>query len=674
MKKLTLITLALSIFISAFTPFVFADDNLEEIIIDVKTRAEISDEYTEFSSSSNTGDYFTSYNFNWETEDGKSEIAVGYNSDNVITSYSRYDNSYERYDGTSLPKISEDEAKSAAQEFIDKLNPDLKGKFIVENGDASSALNGNYCFSIQRYNDDIPVYRNTGSIYVDRSSGEIENMYISYTHISEFAPLTDLIGSEEAQSAYAQKLGLELVYKMYYEKDKRIVFPAYTAKETNKYIDARDGSVYDASISLYTHNAKNESAKVTADAEAGGSSARASLSESELNEIEKIGNLISKTDIEKQLRENKILNIPEDLPLSSIYLQRDYYDDTRYTYSVSFRGSGNGSIYISADAATGEIISYYTYDGSYYDESENETPDEEQIKDHAKTVFDALAGSKKSEYEYLSCNDYTVIYQRMVNGIKMSGDLISITVDADGSLQSYNSNYTTNVEFPSINEAMNAEDAAKCLFENIEYNITYYPYADNDGKTLALPLYMPAAFTAINPFTGKLVDYKNEETADSSEIEYSDIEGHYAKNQIETLAKYGIGFDGGKFLPDEKITQRDFLYLMMTAANIYFSDDDGMYERAESLGYIFSDERDKNAEVTRENAAKLIIRVMGAEKFAEYDDIYVTPFKDVTENKGYIAILSAMKIVNGDGNGSFNPKNSLTRAEAACMIYNYLNR
>ena len=54
--------------------------------------------------------------------------------------------------------------------------------------------------------------------------------------------------------------------------------------------------------------------------------------------------------------------------------------------------------------------------------------------------------------------------------------------------------------------------------------------------------------------------------------------------------------------------------------------------------------------------------------------MFINPFSDVTENKGPIAYLKAIGVVSGDGNGNFNPKNTITRGEALIMIYNYLNR
>ena len=46
---------------------------------------------------------------------------------------------------------------------------------------------------------------------------------------------------------------------------------------------------------------------------------------------------------------------------------------------------------------------------------------------------------------------------------------------------------------------------------------------------------------------------------------------------------------------------------------------------------ISEDERDDDAEVTREEAAVYMIRAIGAENYAKYNDICVTPFNDVTE-------------------------------------------
>ena len=91
----------------------------------------------------------------------------------------------------------------------------------------------------------------------------------------------------------------------------------------------------------------------------------------------------------------------------------------------------------------------------------------------------------------------------------------------------------------------------------MDYTKKYFPQEDKKA-------YLAYGFDSdvnLNAVTGKIVGYDNEEIEDNS-YTYSDIDGHYAKEMIEKLAEYNIGFNGGKFLPDENITEHDFRELM----------------------------------------------------------------------------------------------------------------
>lgn len=662
MKKLISITVALPLLISALAPCAFAETDMEKTVADVKARAGISNEYTDFSSDYYEDGGLTTYDFNWSDDEGNF-ASVTYNSDDVITSYYIYDGSRDEINSGSIPKISLDEAKSAAQNFIDKLNPDSKDEFVISlNGSLSTVLNGNYTFKLERYKNGAKVFNNSGTVRVNRDNAKIESMYISYTHIDSFADISDRISADEAKAAFKEKLGLELVYESYTDNGNLVMFPAYIEKENNQYINAATGEIYEPETLTY----RNFSSASVSEDTAGDSGGGIYLTEVETNELDKIAGLISKTDMESNIRANTALSVPDDMPMQSISLSRSYYDDTQYTY-VMFFTDYKSSVSVSADAKTGEILSYYLYEDSDYEENLGE----EKTQAAADKVWNALAGSKKSEFIFSEVEDGTAVYQRYVNGIKVRRDTARIGFDGGGKLISYSVSYSANVDFPSVDNAISAEEEADKMFDEVSYDLTYYP---NESLS-AEAVYKLSESVKINPFTGNIVNYRNEET-DDTKYEYNDIDGHYAKTQIEALAYYGIGLDGDKFLPNEKITQRDFLYMVMSAVNPYsdYDDDDELYNSAIRSSYLSETDRDDNAQVTRENAAKLIIRVMGAESFALYDEIYVTPFSDVTENKGYIAILSAMKIINGDGSGKFNPYSSLTRADAACIIYNYLNR
>jgi hypothetical protein len=74
--------------------------------------------------------------------------------------------------------------------------------------------------------------------------------------------------------------------------------------------------------------------------------------------------------------------------------------------------------------------------------------------------------------------------------------------------------------------------------------------------------------------------------------------------------------------------------------------------------------------ITRAEFAKIVVNAVGVGKAAEYAK-GVTQFKDVPADywaSGYIKVAADMKIVNGKGNGLFDPNANVTYAEAITMI------
>ena len=458
------------------------------------------------------------------------------------------------------------------------------------------------------------------------------------------------------KKAYSDKLGLELVYRTYVDEDGNVVaYPVYTQEyDYDKYINALTGDVVDVTNYRYFTGNKFESAK--------GDTADSGLTEQEIKELDNIDGLISRTALENKLKSNKLLSIPKNINTDSISLYKNYDDE--YTYAVSM-SNDKCNIYTSVDAKTGEI-KYYSRWGE----------DDSEVKNNDDSALKTLAGDKAKEYKY---DENSHQYIRYVNGIKVTGDYANVTTN-NGVLTDFSMNYT-DTEFPSIENAMSKEDAENILFDAKDYSIVYMQnYTDNTREII--PVYTIDTEN-INPFTGKFVDYQNKEITEdaSSKLEYSDIDGHYAEKYIKELAYYGIGFEGGEFKPDERITQKDFLALLMSingndiiVLKNNLEQANWVYRNSAQNSIISEDERDDDAEVTREEAAVYMIRAIGAENYAKYNDIYVTPFNDVTENKGYIALLSAMGVLSGDGNGNFNPNREMTRAESIIMIYNYLTR
>lgn len=670
MKRIISIISAIAIAMSFTTAFAANADNMQEVLVSVKQRVEVPEELSEFESSATHSDYTTQYHFEWRTEDYEKSMYVSCYSDGTITNYGSYDGYRETE--PHMSKMSADEAKGIAEDFVKKINPDYPYEVVVQDNDSASLYNSSRYFAINIYADGVYLENEGGSVTVDTENGKVTNFNIWYEPDAKqyFTGTEQFIPAEDAKQAYTESFPMELVYRSYYDdEDNEIFYPVYvTTDGYNEYINAVTGEA--ETIDFYKEVFR---AGGTGDMEETSMAAKDNgLTPQEMEEISNINGLISKETIEKQIRENKTLNIPADLKLGQINLYKNTFADL-YFYNISMsrnEDKNHTSVYVTVNAKTGEIINYDR--NSYTGKADRDVV---FINDDA---LKALAGEKADEYKF---DENVNQYVRYVNGIKVEGNYVFITSE-DGTLTHYNISYS-DADFPSIDGIMSAGDAAKAMFEQTEYKPVCVVGYNGDGEACLYPVYSLDK-VSINPFTGKAVNWRNEEITpgdEASSLTYSDISGHYAEKYINALAEYNIGFEGGEFKPDEKITQSDLLTLLGTIYGgggvIVFLDNkvqaDGVYSRAISRSIINEDERDDNAVLTRETASIYLIRAIGAEQYAKYNDIYVTPFDDVTENKGYIALLSAMGVVNGDG-GHFNPKREITRAEFAVMLYNYLNR
>lgn len=662
MKKLVSIISAITIAASLCAP-VLAENNNDEmkgVLSSIKERLEIPSECTEFSSGSRLAYGITTYNFSWSTKDAAEYkyVDVSCLEDGTITSYSTVDK--RSSDAPKIPQMSQADAKERAEDFVKKLNPDFPYELKLNDSFSGSIYSDSYRFSIDIYVNGILFEDGDGSVTVNSETGKVTHCYMNYTPV-EFPDVDSAISAEDAKKAYSEKLGLKLVYRVYTDdENNEKAYPAYVQKNMdNTYINALTGDI----IKLQNGENGSRNAMVSGGAMKEMSTADdAGFTPQEIAELENVEGLISKENAEKQLRTNKILDIPSELSVRYINLTKAYNKD-EYSYDISMY-SDDITVHARLDAKTGEILSYGRYGN---DKDDKNTQNDKALK--------SLAGDKANEYEYDTDSE---CYQRYVNGVPVTGDTVTLRY-SDGVLTGYYISYT-NADFPSVDNVISVSDAENTMFDKNGYSISYaLNFADN--KLEAVPVYMHKDIN-INALTGKVVTYNDEEiTGSEGKIEYSDIDSHYAKDVIETLAYYGIGFDGGEFRPDEKITQKDYIALLMTLNQspiVIMGTDSAQYSRAYSAAIrqniISEDERDDNAIVTRETAAVYLIRAIGAEQFAKYDSIYVTPFKDVTQYKGYVALLSAMGIVSGNGDGTFNPQREITRAESAVMIYNYLTR
>jgi hypothetical protein len=105
-----------------------------------------------------------------------------------------------------------------------------------------------------------------------------------------------------------------------------------------------------------------------------------------------------------------------------------------------------------------------------------------------------------------------------------------------------------------------------------------------------------------------------------------------------------------------------------------YYDDNDFYDMMINDKIIKKEEKAPTTVMTRQDAAKFIVRYLGQGKAAEHPEIFNNPFKDKVSDtyKGYAAISYGLKVMQGDKNGRFNGTNQVTNAEAAVIIYNAL--
>lgn len=162
-----------------------------------------------------------------------------------------------------------------------------------------------------------------------------------------------------------------------------------------------------------------------------------------------------------------------------------------------------------------------------------------------------------------------------------------------------------------------------------------------------------------------------------------DAGGHWCEANIRSLAADGrlnIYFYGD-FEPDENITRAEFVMLLCDAFGFEYNVGVAKFEDIKAsvaknyineatdrgiINGVSATEFEPFSEITREDAAVILGRYLelkGGINSGFTDSANISDYA-----KEYVAQCSARGIVNGYEDGSFRPKNSITRAEAAAMI------
>ncbi|GLI19844.1 hypothetical protein TSYNTROPHJE_16570 [Tepidanaerobacter syntrophicus] len=176
---------------------------------------------------------------------------------------------------------------------------------------------------------------------------------------------------------------------------------------------------------------------------------------------------------------------------------------------------------------------------------------------------------------------------------------------------------------------------------------------------------------------------------------FADIKYHWAKGYVESMAAKQIvnGKAENIFAPDDDMTRAEFAKIIVNAMELDLNKYSGSFEDVKAgdwfadyvqtafdnkliEGKVAGKVFDPNGKITREEMMTIIGRAIGKEGAADADTI-LKSFKDGDKvssyAKEYVSLLIEEKLVNGYPDGTLKPANSITRAEAAKIVYGFYN-
>ncbi|WZL72942.1 S-layer homology domain-containing protein [Clostridiaceae bacterium 35-E11] len=686
------------------------DKGLETVIKTAKQKLEIPETFTEFHYDMYTVNGENIWNLSWRSkkdEDGNIRVAI--NGEGKILEYNFH--KYEQYEGKKFPKYNRDQAKRVAEQFIKKMDENLLDQLKYQDNAQNRGTEGMHAFRYTRMIHDIPFYENQVSIGVNSETGQVQYFYLNWTEDVSFPKPENIISLEAAQKFFEDQLGLKLIYRYRYEDSQGVPYLVYAAKYPESYgIDAFTGRKI--KIPYGGIYAKEESKAMDVVSNRG---ENIQLSPEELKAVQETAKFISKEEAEKIARGIFELQLNPSLELSNANLSRDWPMRDVFTWHLYFRETEKEEgqkVYqhtnVSIDALTGEVKSFYISDHyeeedqALYDENTSQKAVEAFLKKFAPDKFQQTFYDKQEEQvipvmymgEEKKSLSYTFTYTRKVNDIPFEDNYIRVRYNAvTGKIVSFDMRWF-DIHFPTTNLVISFEQVYKKLFDEIQLELQYkgkardirIPFGQKEKKEPTIELIYgikPGKPVSFDASTGEILNNNGTPYQEMKTPQYTDIKGHEAEKQINTLAEHGIGFKESEFKPDIKILQEDFFRLLVKTVSFYGGNEkekdyiDNMYRYLIREGILKQEEKAPKATMTREEGVKFIIRVLKYDEVASIEGIYHYPFQDMKEVSedlvGHITIAKGMRIVAGK-NGRFGPKEFMTRAEAAKIIYNYLQR
>ncbi|MEG0472998.1 MAG: S-layer homology domain-containing protein, partial [Solibacillus sp.] len=293
---------------------------------------------------------------------------------------------------------------------------------------------------------------------------------------------------------------------------------------------------------------------------------------------------------------------------------------------------------------------------------------------------------------YEDYNDsYNFTFPRIVNGLTVEGDQISVNVDAKtGDLLSLHVNAYDDIEWPAAKDILSQQEATKLLKNQLKLKLQYvnHPKVENEQHySLAYqPIFNEGSYTIIDAKTGEWLDALGMAISDKPTIEHPT-----AAEELNYLIHAGILEIDETFNPDAPVTKEEALKILLKSVTyMYYSSRYDEYEttnqsftdiapdhalypfvtRALRMGMLDASTKTFNAasSLSNQELAKWVIGTLKLNQVAQHSDIYVLNYSDAAqvdkELRGHVALAYAIGLLEAENN-QLKPKSEVTYAQLA---------
>lgn len=723
-RKLLSLILTLSVLGGAAAPAVSAqsaDQRLSAVTAKVKAALNLdTSSYPEFYGELDEAVLAPTWQLEWNGPDG--QISVSASEDGKVLRY--YDNAYLYESYTSnhsnlpvFPSGDRNSARAAAEAFVKKLLS--SGETITFQDQGRDRLGAtSYWFNGEILVNGLPAGLNC-SVSVRCADNKIVNFNrdsLEGNVMGGVPSSSAKIGKEAAGKSLRNVLKLRLEYELK-DRDGQQAVLRYLPETTDEYyVDAGSGKLVNLT-EIYKnvdsdggtwYNLTAGAEPAAAEAAEEDSAASMGLTEAEQTGVGKLEGVMERDALDKKAREIKTLGL-EPYTLSAVNYTVSREEDGKVSATLRYGRQVEGSSWrrtVTLDARTGELEEVSSSGWL----SEDSTVTRKSLDAARQTAESFLASQCPGEFDETAlyhADDVTeqpwrvshrFQYAQKVDGIFFPANSLSVGVDStDGSISMYRREYDAGVSFDSPEGIMTADQALDAWLGTYEVTLQYVrvPAAVDYSKpefealagqgirymhTLALGYMLEREDTisGIDAKTGEPVLSYWE--SDDGALRYDDISGHWAEAAVNGLARYGVGYEGGRFEPDKALTQVDLIALILSCdGGRYDLQEDGavdrLYDRAYSRGLLKRGERNETQIMTRSAAVRMLLDGWGFGTAAKLKEIYRTSFTDdksiPAADYGYAALAQGFGLVSGP---EFNPQGVTTRAQAAVMLYRLLDR